>query len=102
VRTDWVSTASSGADSDSRSFNGVSFDPADVVSHDATNLEPAFALSLLSDQDLHHTVPGIFRDVERTTYDDAARAQVQQAHDEDPNPDLQAMLTDRDIWTIAG
>ena len=49
--------------------------------HDATDHELAFALSRLSDQDLTHTVTGIFRNVERATYDDAARAQVQQARD---------------------
>src|SRR5690242_12799947 len=56
-------------------------DAGQVVVHDATNHELAFALSRLSDQDLTHTVTGIFRNVERPTYDDAVRAQVQQAHD---------------------
>ena len=37
----------------------------------------AFALSRLSDQNLEHTVMGIFRQVSRPTYDDAARSQVQ-------------------------
>ena len=46
-----------------------------------TDHELAFALSRLSDQDLTHTVTGVFRNVDRTTYDDAVRAQVQQARD---------------------
>src|SRR5690349_11246779 len=59
--------------------DGAGFDPADIVVHDATNLELAFALSRLSDQDLNHTITGIFRDVDRATYDDAARAQLEEA-----------------------
>ena len=73
-----------------------------IVVHDAADHELAFALSRLSDQDLTHTVTGIFRNVDRTTYDDAARAQVQQAKDKSPEADLQALLNGRDTWTIAG
>ncbi|MDI9712670.1 hypothetical protein QM261_19305, partial [Acinetobacter baumannii] len=82
-------------------------DPSEIVTHDAGDHELAFALSRLSDQDLTHTVTGVFRDVARTTYDDAARAQVQQAvearagGDGDP-ADLQALLTGRDTWTVGG
>ena len=80
-------------------------DPAQVVVHDAENHELAFALSRLSDQDLTHTVTGIFRNVERSTYDDAARAQVQQAVETARTrgaTDLQAMLNGRDTWTVVG
>jgi len=77
-------------------------DPSEIVVHDAGNHELAFALSRLSDQELDHTVTGIFRNVERTTYDDATRAQLQQARDNTPNADLQALLDGRDTWTIAG
>ena len=51
----------------------------EIVVHDATDHNLAFALSRLSDQDLTHTVTGVFRNVERLTYDDGARAQVDQA-----------------------
>ena len=80
-------------------------DPAQVVVHDAANHELAFALSRLSDQDLTHTVTGIFRNVDRTTYDDAARAQVQQAVDSAQargGGDLAALLRGRDTWTVVG
>jgi 2-oxoglutarate ferredoxin oxidoreductase subunit beta len=40
-------------------------DAAQIVVHDATDHELAFALSRLSDQDLTHTVTGIFRNVDR-------------------------------------
>jgi len=80
-------------------------DAAQIVVHDATDHELAFALSRLSDQDLTHTVTGIFRNVARSTYDDATRAQVQQARDKaqsNGGADLQAMLNGRDTWTVVG
>jgi len=79
----------------------ASVDPARIVTHDAGNHELAFALSRLSDQDLTHTVTGIFRNVDRGTYDDAVRAQVQEAKDKAGTPDLQSLLNGRDTWTVA-
>ncbi|MFE2752978.1 2-oxoacid:ferredoxin oxidoreductase subunit beta [Actinosynnema sp. NPDC059335] len=75
--------------------------PEDVVVHDASDLNLAFALSRLSTQDLQHTVTGVFRNVARTTYDDAARAQVEQAKAAKP-ADLRALLHGKDTWTVAG
>jgi 2-oxoglutarate/2-oxoacid ferredoxin oxidoreductase subunit beta len=72
-----------------------------VVVHDAEDHNLAFALSRLSDQDLTHTVTGIFRNIDRTTYDDATRDQVAAARAKGTG-DLQAMLNGRDTWTIAG
>ncbi|HEX3783317.1 MAG TPA: 2-oxoacid:ferredoxin oxidoreductase subunit beta [Pseudonocardiaceae bacterium] len=74
-----------------------------LVVHDASLADPsyAFALSRLTDTSLAHTVTGVFRSVDRQTYDDAARAQVQQAKDSKP-ADLQALITGKDTWTIAG
>jgi 2-oxoglutarate ferredoxin oxidoreductase subunit beta len=80
-------------------------DPGDVVIHDQTDHNLAYALSRLSDQDLTHTVTGIFRNADRTTYDDAARHQVQQAIDTAQTTggtNLQALLNGRDTWTVAG
>jgi len=79
----------------------VPADGATPVIHDAANHELAFALSRLSDQDLNHTVTGIFRNVDRTTYDDAARAQVRAAKDKNPAADLQSLLDGRDTWTVS-
>lgn len=78
----------------------ASVDPAQIVVHDQADHELAFALSRLSDQDLTHTVTGVFRSTDRPTYDDAARAQVQAAKDAKPDADLQALLNGRDTWTI--
>jgi 2-oxoglutarate ferredoxin oxidoreductase subunit beta len=61
----------------------------------------AFALSRLSDQNLTHTVMGISRNTDRSTYDDAARAHVDEAR-RARTADLQALLNGRDTWTVAG
>ncbi|MCE6995934.1 2-oxoacid:ferredoxin oxidoreductase subunit beta, partial [Saccharothrix sp. S26] len=74
--------------------------PQDVVVHDASDLNLSFALSRLSTQDLQHTVTGVFRNVNRTTYDDAARAQVEQAKAAKP-ADLRALLHGKDTWTVS-
>ena len=72
-----------------------------LVVHDATVQDPsyAFALSRLSTQDLAHTVTGVLRRVSRSTYDDAARAQVTAAKASKP-VDLQGLLHGKDTWTV--
>ncbi|HEX4222444.1 MAG TPA: 2-oxoacid:ferredoxin oxidoreductase subunit beta [Pseudonocardiaceae bacterium] len=72
-----------------------------VVVHDATRDDPsfAFALSRLSDQDLTHTVTGIFRDIQRPTYDDGVRGQLAEAKAKG-TPDLGALLRGRDTWSV--
>lgn len=75
-----------------------------IVVHDAHADNPAyaFALSRLSDQDLEHTVMGIYREVVRPTYDDAARDQLAAARATIPHDTaaLQALLRGRDTWTV--
>ncbi len=79
-------------------------DAGQIVVHDAQADNPAyaFALSRLSDQRLEHTVMGIFRQVNRPAYDDAARAQIDAARAAAPHdrPALQALLRGRDTWTV--
>ncbi|MGB3442140.1 MAG: 2-oxoacid:ferredoxin oxidoreductase subunit beta, partial [Actinophytocola sp.] len=72
-----------------------------IVVHDSTIEDPsyAFALSRLSAQDLSHTVTGIYRNVQRPTYDDQARQQVTAAEETKP-PNLQALLNGNDTWTV--
>ena len=77
-------------------------DADQIVVHDQTDHNLAFALSRLSDQDLTHTVTGIFRRVSRPTYDDAARAQIAKAKEAAPEPNLQSLLNGRDTWTVVG
>ena len=78
--------------------------PAQIVVHDARADNPAyaFALSRLSDQNLEHTVMGIFRQVDRPAYDDAAREQIAAARAGTPHDRaaLQALLRGRDTWTV--
>jgi len=75
-----------------------------IMVHDATVEDPsyAFALSRLSDQDLEHTVMGVFRQVQRPSYDDGARAQVRAAREATPHDTaaLQSLLRGRDTWTV--
>jgi len=72
-----------------------------LVVHDPSISDTAyaFALSRIGDQNLNHTPTGIFRQVSRPTYDDQARAQVEQARTAKP-ADLQALLTGKDTWTV--
>jgi 2-oxoglutarate ferredoxin oxidoreductase subunit beta len=72
-----------------------------VVVHDSSIADPsyAFALSRLSTQDLAHTVTGVYRNVQRPTYDDQARQQVASAAEAKP-PNLQALLNGNDTWTV--
>jgi 2-oxoglutarate/2-oxoacid ferredoxin oxidoreductase subunit beta len=75
-----------------------------IVVHDATAQDPSysFALSRLSDQNLEHTVMGIFRQIQRPTYDDGAREQVRSAREATAHDTaaLQSLLRGRDTWTV--
>jgi len=73
-----------------------------AVIHDPTIQDPsyAFALSRIGGQDMDFTPTGIFRQINRTTYDDAARAQISRAREAKP-ADLQAVLTGNDAWSVA-
>ena len=76
-----------------------------IVVHDAHSDSPAyaFALSRLSEQNLEHTVMGVFRQVNRPAYDDEAREQIAAAQERAPHDRaaLQALVRGRDTWTIA-
>ncbi|OBK33516.1 2-oxoacid:ferredoxin oxidoreductase subunit beta [Mycobacterium sp. 1245111.1] len=77
---------------------------SEIVVHDAhaDDSAYAYALSRLSQQNLEHTVMGIFRQVSRPTYDDAARSQIQAAQESKPSDRaaLQSLLHGRDTWTV--
>ena len=74
--------------------------------HDAHNPDPstAFAISRLTDSGYLNQSPiGIFRQVERPTYDDQARAQISTARDAapgDPAERLAALIGGGDTWTV--
>jgi 2-oxoglutarate/2-oxoacid ferredoxin oxidoreductase subunit beta len=78
-------------------------DPAALVVHDAYSDDPttAFGLSRLSDpQTLSHSPIGIFRQVERPTYDDLAREQLATATASAGDGDLGELLNGSDTWTV--
>jgi 2-oxoglutarate/2-oxoacid ferredoxin oxidoreductase subunit beta len=83
----------------------ASVDPADIVVHDATVAEPAyaFALSRLPGLDLRNTPIGVFRTVERPSYDELVVSQVENAKAKatgTPEDQLAGLLTAGDTWTI--
>jgi 2-oxoglutarate/2-oxoacid ferredoxin oxidoreductase subunit beta len=81
-------------------------DPGRVVTHDmaAANPAQAFALSRLDDPGMAHVPMGIFRSVERPTYDDLVRAQVDGATaaggGRATDADLANLLHGKDTWTV--
>jgi len=77
-------------------------DAADIVIHDAHRPDPsyAFALSRLSTQDLRYTPMGVFRSVQKPTYDAMMAEQLDLARSQEP-ADLDALLTGNDTWTVS-
>ncbi len=73
-----------------------------LLSHDAhaANSSYAFALSRLDSVDMAHTPIGIFRDVERQTYDDGMTAQIDEAREQQGSGDLAALLAGGDTWRV--
>ncbi|MGH3372256.1 MAG: 2-oxoacid:ferredoxin oxidoreductase subunit beta, partial [Nocardioidaceae bacterium] len=76
-----------------------------VLVHDAHAEDPtvAFALSRLTDAGYLHQAPiGIFRQVERPTYDDLAREQIgtARAGETDLTASLSGLLHSGDTWTV--
>jgi 2-oxoglutarate ferredoxin oxidoreductase subunit beta len=74
---------------------------AEIVVHDAHRENPAyaFALSRLSSQDLRYTPMGVFRSVQKPTYDAMMAEQLDVARVQEPG-DLDALLTGNDTWTV--
>jgi 2-oxoglutarate ferredoxin oxidoreductase subunit beta len=77
----------------------------EIMVHDETVAEPAyaFALSRLPHADLRHTPIGVFRSVDRQSYDQLVREQVDGARAKlagDPEAELGRLLGSGDTWTI--
>ena len=82
----------------------TSANQADVLVHDAHADDPslAFALSrLTSFGEMVRSPIGIFRQVDRPTYDDLARAQVTAATEQASMGDLQSLIDGNDAWSVA-
>ncbi|GAB3761523.1 2-oxoglutarate ferredoxin oxidoreductase subunit beta [Nocardioides ginsengisegetis] len=77
-----------------------------LLVHDAHNPDPttAFAISRLTDSGYLNQSPiGIFRQVERPSYDDGARGQIATARDAapgEPSDRLAALIGGGDTWTV--
>jgi 2-oxoglutarate/2-oxoacid ferredoxin oxidoreductase subunit beta len=73
-----------------------------IIVHDARQHDPslAFALSRLDSPAFEHTPIGIFRQVERPTYDEQMRDQLTAAVDRQGPGDLAALLGSGDTWRI--
>jgi 2-oxoglutarate ferredoxin oxidoreductase subunit beta len=83
----------------------VAPDDPRVVVHDAHAENPsyAFALSRLSSIDARYAPMGVFRSVERRTYDEMMSAQLADAEAMSPSDDaaLQQLLRGSDTWQVA-
>jgi 2-oxoglutarate ferredoxin oxidoreductase subunit beta len=75
-----------------------------VIIHDAHAADPsqAFALSRLTDPEtLAHTPLGVFRNVQRSVYDEQVRRQVVETIEAQGEGDLVSLLRGKDTWVVA-
>ena len=81
--------------------------PERTVVHNASDPDPSqqFALSRIDDASMTHVPMGIFRQVERPTYDDLVRGQIDAAVTTAGGPagdaELATLIAGRDTWTVA-
>ncbi len=78
-------------------------DPESLLVHDAHGQDPsyAFALSRLDSSDFAHTPIGVFRAVERASYDEAMAAQIDEARQKQGDGDLADLLAGSDTWQVS-
>jgi 2-oxoglutarate ferredoxin oxidoreductase subunit beta len=74
---------------------------SDLVVHDATRQDPsyAFALSRLDSGDFSHTPIGVFRSIDRPSYDELMADQITTARSSGDG-DLAALLAGNDTWEV--
>ena len=75
-----------------------------LIRHDAHAKDPglAFALSRLSNpRTLVDTPIGVFRDIERASYDRLVREQLDEVVTRKGKGDLQSLLNGSDTWTVS-
>src|SRR5271165_5787911 len=73
-----------------------------LLVHDAHTPDPsyAFALSRLDSTDFAHTPIGVFRAVERPSYDEEMSAQIEAARQKQGDGDLADLLAGSDTWQV--
>jgi 2-oxoglutarate ferredoxin oxidoreductase subunit beta len=76
--------------------------PAGLITHDAGRTDPsyAFALSRLDNSDTPATPIGVFRKVERPSYDELMADQLNEARNKQGEGDLAGLLGGGNTWTI--
>ncbi len=75
-----------------------------IIRHDAHAKDPglAFALSRLSNpRSLNDTPIGVFRDIERPSYDRLVREQLDDVITKSGKGDLQSLITGNDTWNVS-
>src|SRR6201987_5220598 len=74
-----------------------------LVVHDATREDPsyAFALSRLDSGDFSHTPIGVFRSIERPSYDSLMASEIEKAKETSGGGDLAALIAGNDTWEVA-
>ena len=77
-------------------------DPASLLTHDASRPDPsyAFAMSRLDNGDVPATPIGVFRKVERPSYDSLMADQLAEARNKQGEGDLAGLLGGGNTWTI--
>ena len=82
--------------------DSASVDPQAILVHDETRSDPstAFALSRLSHGPYGPTPLGIFRNVQRATYDSALNAQLEAAKEKMGEGDLEKLIRSHGTWTV--
>jgi 2-oxoglutarate ferredoxin oxidoreductase subunit beta len=78
-------------------------DADSLIVHDAHADDPsyAFALSRLDNADFAHTPIGVFRSVERATYDDRMSEQIDAVREKQGDGDLATLLAGSDTWRVS-
>ena len=74
-----------------------------LIVHDAHADDPsyAFALSRLDNAEFAHTPIGVFRSVERASYDDRMSEQIEEVRGQRGDGDLAALLAGSDTWQVS-
>jgi 2-oxoglutarate ferredoxin oxidoreductase subunit beta len=78
-------------------------DESDLLVHDAHRSDPslAFALAHLAERPTGPTPIGIFRDVERPTYGEIMGRELEEAHDQGTDADLETLLHAGGTWDVS-
>ena len=86
--------------SQARITDTAAVDASSILTHDATNESLAFALSRLSHTPTGITPLGIFRNVDRPTYDDGVNQQLVEAQAQKGPGNIDDLVRSLGTWTV--